>query len=203
MPRPPQAQRKAAGRGVWPRLQRHADLGWDGAERLDLGHDARHLVGEALALGGAGVEALQSCRLDAQVGERPAQEDEAPQGLHRLDAVVAVLRPAAGHDHRVGALGEALEDELGLHAPGAHQADEPDVVRVLGASRAGQVGRSVAAPVAGEAQDERLEGLAGDGRRRGLGSGRWCGHAVAPTASSAGLPAAPRGGSPAARRSGP
>ena len=74
---------------------------------------------------------------------------------------------AAGDHHAVGPQGEGLEHEGRIDPPAAHHADDAHVRRVLDPRRAGQVGRRVAAPVAHEGHDPRLERLVAGGMRCG------------------------------------
>ena len=147
-----------------------------------LGHPG-DLVGQADALGGAGPHELEPPRLDAEGLDRALQQLEAAQGLVVLLDVVAFAGMAAAHENRVGAFGEGLEHERGIQPTRAHQPDQPNVGLVLGPSRAGQVRGPVAAPVAGEADDDRLEG---GGRSHSLDWSRCdrCLRAHARTASS-------------------
>ena len=100
---PPRAQapsvaisdRSAATSGTRPQAS--------GPERSDLVDDARERVGQLLSLCRARVDALEALRFDAQADQHAAQQLEAAQRLDVLDPVVAVLRPAAGHDHGVSA----------------------------------------------------------------------------------------------------
>ena len=64
---------------------------------------------------------------------------------------------AAGDQHGVGAHLERLDDQVEIDAPGAGQADDPHVGRILQPVGAGQVGAQVRAPVAHVGDDLRFE----------------------------------------------
>ena len=127
------------------------------AEGADLLHHVVDRVGQDLPLGGGGPLQAHPRVLDAHGGERVLEQLEAADRLVVLDEVVALAGVAAGHHHAVGAPGQGLEDEGGVHPAAAHQADHAEVGLVLDAGGAGEVGGAVGAPVAEEADDLRLE----------------------------------------------
>ena len=102
------------------------------------------------------------CVFDAHVLEHPLQHLEAAEHLVVAFDVVAVAGMAAADEHAVSAPGQRIQDELRIHAAGAHQPDDADVGGVLQPRHAGEVGGGVGAPVAEEGDDAGA-------RRRG-----WC-----------------------------
>src|SRR5512137_1372795 len=92
------------------------------------------------ALGGRDPGELDAAHVDAQEIEQAAEDDPAPAGVEIAAAVVAVVGMAAGDDDAVGAVGERLQQQHEVDAPGAGEADDGDLRRVLHAAGAGQVG---------------------------------------------------------------
>ena len=97
--------------------------------------------------------------VDAQRVQQFAEEHPAPPGVVVAGRVVAIARMAAGDEHRVGPHLERLDDQVEIDAPGAGQADDPHVGRILQPVRAGQVGAEVRTPVADVGDDLRLEAV--------------------------------------------
>ena len=127
----------------------------EGAECL--GHLA-YRRREALALGGARPGDPEARGLDAGLLERADEHRVARGGAEVPVEVVAVAGVAARDEHAVRALAERLEHEGRLDAPGAHDADGEEALRVLEPRLPGAVRGGVGAPAAEEGDDAGLVG---------------------------------------------
>jgi hypothetical protein len=71
--------------------------------------------------------------------------------------VMAFTGPASAQEDAVGPVRKSPDDEFQIDSSGAHHPDDPDMRRVLIARNSGEVRACVAAPVAQEPNDFRLE----------------------------------------------
>jgi hypothetical protein len=74
-----------------------------------------------------------------------------PDFLFRLNItlqVMAITEMSSGDQQPVAAFLERLDDEYGIHPPGAHHSHRPDVMRVLQSGYTRQISPGVSAPVA-------------------------------------------------------
>src|SRR5664280_959909 len=149
-----------------------ADLPVPGGKRLwhperTEGFDlCRHFVDDGfdpLALGGRNPLQPHALLGDSQVFEEALEELKAAEHLVVALDVVAVAGVTAADEHAVGPLAEGIEDELGIDAARAHQADHPHARRVFQARHAGQIGGGVGAPVAEKSHDPWSPGTGGGG----------------------------------------
>ena len=123
------------------------------AELLDhLVDDAAHLV----ALGGGDPLEAYPLIFDSKVCEHSFQQLESPQCLEVALGVMAVADVAPADEHAVGVPGKRGQDELRVHASGAHQANYPYVRRILEPRDTGEIRCGVGAPVAEECHDPWL-----------------------------------------------
>ncbi len=110
-----------------------------GAERPDfLGHIVDNM-GEEVAFGGGYPVHAEPVFFDAELLERPFEQHHAPQGLVVTFGVVAVARVAAQHQHAVGPEFKGSQDEGGLDAAAAHNADGADIGGALHSGGACQI----------------------------------------------------------------
>lgn len=65
--------------------------------------------------------------------------------------------------HSVSSTFKGLQNESGINSASTHYPDHPYIWRILVAGYAGGIGCCIAAPVAKEAQDARIETLLGHG----------------------------------------
>ena len=118
-------------------LARHAKR----TEGLDL---LRHVVDhglDLLTLGGGDPLQAQSVRFDPHVREDAPEHPDAPGRLVVPFLVMAVAGVAAADQDAVGALGERVQDELGIEPARAH---DPDDAHVGGVGHARTPARSAA-----------------------------------------------------------
>src|SRR5271165_223892 len=66
---------------------------------------------------------------------------------------------AAGDQHAIGAHFQRFDDQVEIDSPGARQADDPHVWRILEPRGSRQIGAKIRAPVAHVGDDLRLEFL--------------------------------------------
>ncbi len=125
-------------------------------ERADLLHHVVNDGFDPFALRGGNPLQAHALVFDAHVAQEALEHLKAAHGLVVALAIVAVAQMAAADEHAVRALGQRVQNELRVHAAGAHEADDADVGGVLEARDAGQVGGGVGTPVAEERDDARL-----------------------------------------------
>ena len=125
-----------------------------GSQRPDLLGELIHHPGVLVALGGRDPLQPQALFVDAQKAQHPF-EDGHPLGgdVVALD-VMAIADVAAPHEDPVGAFLEGPDEEVGRDPGRAHHPDVASIGRILDTRRSGQIGSSIAAPVAKEGHNE-------------------------------------------------
>jgi hypothetical protein len=91
---------------------------------------------------------VQAIRVDTHVFHEVAKQNEFSTGVVITFQVMAFAGMSPGHPHGVGALAQCGQGKLRAHATGAGDPDDPDVGWILHPADTGQVGGTVAAPVA-------------------------------------------------------
>ena len=135
----------------------------EGTQAFYLRRQIVHDLGEADALAGRHPFQPQPLGIDADVLEDALGDQAVAQRVVvAFRVVVAVVQVAAADEHPVGLLREGAEDEFQVDPARAHQANHPQMRRVLEAGDAGEVGAAVAAPVAQKTDDDGFE-LGGSG----------------------------------------
>jgi hypothetical protein len=124
-----------------------------GAQGFDLG---RYFVDNRNKLGGFGRRdpgEVDAVRFDPHVFEQVFHQDEFATCVVITFQVMAFARMSAGYPDRVGAFAQGGQGELGTHAPGAGNAHDADIGRILHAADTGQIRGSVAAPITKKTDD--------------------------------------------------
>jgi hypothetical protein len=144
--------------------------GWNVSENKSLFHrrQGTQRLGELFddlseyrAFGSRDPLEAQPLRLDTGELEEPLVEWQALGGTVIATNIVAVAHVSAKHHHPVGSLLEGAQNQFRRHSPGARDADDLDVGRILHARHTGTVGPGVAAPIAQVADDFRFVVVAG------------------------------------------
>jgi hypothetical protein len=121
-----------------------------------LGH-VRHDVGELLGLGRGNPFEAEALGLEAKVFQHQVNAFGSGLGFYITFQVMAFTQVSPTYDDTIGALGEGVDDEIGVDHTGAHDPDDAAVGWVLDPGDPGQVGAGVGAPVAEKGDDQGLE----------------------------------------------
>ena len=104
---------------------------------LDRRHGAQRLgelfddLGKDRSFGSRDPREAEPFRLDARELEEPLVERQALGGTMIATNIVAVAHVSAKHHHPVGPLLEGAQNQFRRHPPGARDADDLDVGRIL------------------------------------------------------------------------
>ena len=127
-----------------------------GAEVVDAVGEVGDNVLPALAFGSGDPGVLEAVGIDAEHGQELLEHFQATAGIVVAGGVVAVAGMAAGHQNAVSAVDERLEDEEGVHAAGAGDADDAKVGGLNGTGSTSRVSAAVGAPVTQKTYDTEL-----------------------------------------------
>jgi hypothetical protein len=122
-----------------------------GSERFDLFGDFADHFDEFGGFSRRNPGKVEAIRLDAHMFQQVFHQRELATRVVITFQVMAFAGMSAGHPYGVGPLPQCCQGELGAHATGARNAHHTDVGWILHAADPGQVGGTVAAPVAQEA----------------------------------------------------
>ena len=106
------------------------------------------LFRENLSFGGRNPLKLQVAFVHAEYFQDLVRSLDDDLAFFITSQVMAVTDVSAGDHHAVSARFESAQQKPVVHPPGAHQADEPNVGRVLHPCHSGQVCAGVGTPVA-------------------------------------------------------
>ena len=95
--------------------------------------------------------------LDTEIREHQLDGFRTFFGFEIALLIVTISRMAAADKDTVRPLGEGINHQVGMHHSRAHDADDADAGRVLGAGDAGQVCAGIGAPVATQRDDQGLK----------------------------------------------
>ena len=96
-------------------------------ERADLLHHVVNDGFDPFALRGGNPFQAHALVFDAHVAQQAPEHLKPAQGLVVALAIVAIAQMAAANQHAVRALGQRVQNELRVHAAGAHEPDDADV----------------------------------------------------------------------------
>ena len=128
-----------------------------GAQLLeDFGH-VGHDVGEFLGLGGGNPLEAEALGFQSEVLQHEIDAFGPALCFDITFQVMTFAQVSPADQDTVGALGERVDDQVGVHHAGAHYPDDAAVGGVLNSRDAGQVGAGIRAPVAEKSDDQRFE----------------------------------------------
>jgi hypothetical protein len=91
---------------------------------------------------------LQAVRFDSHVGHQIFKQGKFAAGVVITFQVMAFTGMSPGDPDAVGTFPQSGQKEFGTHAAGARNPDDPDIGRIFHSADTGQIGGSIAAPVA-------------------------------------------------------
>jgi len=125
----------------------------DPPEFFELFDKGANLFGKRCALRGGNPLEPQAGLINPQQPQQfPGFFNDSPASNITLQ-VMTVADVSAGHQYAVGAFQKRLEQKAVIYPAGAHQADQPDIGRILHAGRPGQIRPGIGAPVADKGED--------------------------------------------------
>ena len=99
---------------------------------------------------------MQSVRLQTGVLQQTFDNRKLATGDQIPTDIVAVAGMSAGYPGAIDPSSKGVQNEFRAHAAGAGNPDNPEIGRILHSAHAGQVRRSVTAPVTQESDNFRI-----------------------------------------------